>query len=235
MRDIYDLVQDEIFNNIDNTIKVESITAPSGGNQVVTFCNNKWIRVNQVVKDSLNREYKVISISQNGNVTLKLPTGVTSIAKREIFDIKEPKFIFGSKINANNEYNLRGKDNRTKLPLCWLVESINETEYNLKSSKERDVTLRFYLLDDNNPSQYLTSDYRLNVVTPMIALKDEIKRVIENNVLFELPNAYNTRTITRFGNENESGVFENIIDDNLSGVELSVTLPIYKSGKNCKC
>jgi len=235
MRDIYDLVQEEIFNNIDNSIQVKSINIPFGGYQVVEFCNNKWIRVNQVIKDSSNREYKITSIAQNGDITLKLPIGVISIIKREKFTIKEPKFLFGTRVNANNEYRLRGKDNRTKLPLCWLVESINETEYNLKSSKERDVTLRIYLLDDNNPTQYLTSDYRLNVVTPMLALKDEIKRVIENNVLFELPNAYNTRTITRFGNETESGVFENIIDDNLSGVELSVTLPIYKSGKNCNC
>ena len=230
MKDIYDLVQDEIFNKIDNTIKVESVN-----NNEVYFCKNKWIRVNQVIKDSLNREYKVSSIAQDGKVTLVFPNGVISIAKRTVFTIKEPKFLFGTRINANNEYRLRGKDNRTKLPLCWLVESINETEYNVKSSKERDVTLRIYLLDDNNPTQYLTEDYRLNVVSPMLALKDEVKRVIENNVLFELPTSYSVRTITRFGNENESGSFENIIEDNLSGVELSVTLPIYKSGKNCNC
>lgn len=235
MRDIYEIVQTEIFDKIDNTIKIESVSVPSSGNQNVYFCKNKWIRVNQVVKDSLNREYKITSIAQDGEVTLKLPNGVTSIVKRTIFTIKEPIFLFGTKINANNEYKLKGPDSRLKLPLCWLVESISETEYSIKESKERDSSVRFYFLDDNNPNQYLTNDYRLNVVAPMIALKDEVKRVIESNVLFELPNSYSIRTITRFGTEQEQGAFENILDENLSGVELSVTLPIYKSGKNCKC
>ena len=38
---------------------------------------------------------------------------------------------------------------------------------------------------------------------------------------------------TRFGVEQENGMFQNILDANLSGVELRITLTKYK--ENCKC
>lgn len=233
MIDIYDIVKNEIFSNINLDVKVIDVVA-TGVTNVVTLCNNKWIRVGQYLTDSSDRLWQITSIASNGDVSLKKPTGASDLSKRDILTVKSPKFLFGTHISANNEYTLRGNDNRVKLPLIWLVESIQETEYGIMSSKERDSQIRLYFLDDNNPTQYLNEDFRLNVVSPMIALKDEVIRVIQNNRLFDILENWQTRPITRFGNENEKGYFENILSDNLSGVELVITLPIFKTG-SCKC
>jgi hypothetical protein len=234
MRDIYDIVQDQIFAKMNTDVKILSFDAPSGGSQVVKLCNNKWIRVGQVLTDIDPKEWVITSIAANGDVTLTVPSGATALVKRQILAIKVPKFLFGSQVSANNEYRLRGQDSRVKLPLIWLVGNIKETEHSIRVLLERTSELRLFFLDDNNPKQFLTADYRLNVVSPMIALKDEFKRVIKKSPLFDVVEAWNTRTITRFGNEAESGVVSDILSDSLSGVELVVSLPIFKSG-SCKC
>jgi hypothetical protein len=234
MIDIYDIVEDEILSNIDSTVEITAIVSASGGVTVVTLCKNKWIRVGQVITDSLSKQWLITSIAANGNVTLTDPASPTALVKRQVLTIKSPKYLFGTHWSANNEYTLRGQDSRVKLPLVWLVENIREEEFDERSSIERNSQLRFYFLDDNNPSQYLNADYRLNVVTPMIGLKDAFIQAIKDNLLFDDYGSVSTRNLTRFGNENEKGYFENILDENLSGVELVITLPIFKRG-SCNC
>ena len=235
MRDIYDIVQEEIFNKIDVNVTVESVTSLSNNRQILTLCRNKWARVGNYLTDIDNKQWKIESIAENGDITVIKPTGATNIVKRNVLSLKNPIYLFGTQITANNEYLMKGNDVRTKLPIVWLVESIREQEFTFKSQTERKSDVKFYFLDDNNPKQYLSKDYRKNVVTPMIGLKDEVIRVINTNLVFDDIDSYNTRPITRFGNEDEKGYFANILDENLSGVELTITLPILKSGNNCKC
>jgi hypothetical protein len=234
MRDIYDIVKDEIFDNINTEVKVLRVISVVGTTQKIEVCNNKWVRIGQYMTDSSNKQWKVIDIDSNGYISLTKPTGATDIVKRQILDVKSPIWLFGTHISANNEYLQKGVDSRLKLPIIWLVENIGEEEYDQTSNIERRSDIRVFFLDDNNPEQFDNVDYRQKVVSPMIALKDEFLRVINSNVLFENYGSCRTRPITRFGNEDEKGSFENILDENLSGVELRITLPINKSG-NCKC
>jgi hypothetical protein len=234
MIDIYDIVQDEIFANIDATVEITAIVSVGGGSTVITLCKNKWIRVNQVITDTDSKEWLITSIAANGDVTVTDPAASTPLTRRQVLTIKAPQFLFGTHWSATNEYTLRGSDSRVKLPLVWLVENISEEEFGIKSSIERQSRVRLYFLDDNNPKENLNADFRLNVVTPMIGLKDAVIEAIKGNLLFDVLESWNTRNLTRFGNENEKGYFENILDENLSGVELVITLPIFKRG-DCKC
>ena len=238
MVDIYDIVQDEIFDLMDNTVKIISASVLSGeGTQLIELCANKWIRVGQSMTDIYDKEWIIQSISSIGLVTVLKPTGGSDLERNDILTIKSPKFLFGTHRSADDEYKDRvykDADNRNQLPLIWLVESISETEYDYTKTKERDSDIRLYFLDDNNPEEYMNDDYRRNVVSPMIGLKDEFIRVVQNNILFDKLVSWKTRPITRFGNEDEKGYFENILSDNFSGVELRVTLPIFKTTR-CKC
>lgn len=234
MRDIYDIVKDDIISAMDNTVKIVSADAVSGGTQDIILCDNKWIRVGQYLTDADSKKWKINSIGNDGIVNVTKPTGATDLVKRQVLTLRSPQFLFGTHYSANNEYVLKGNDNRVKLPLIWLVETIRETEFDRTKSLERKSDLRLYFLDDNNPKQYLNADYRANVVTPMLGLKDEFIKVVQSNVLFDLLGDWQIRPITRFGNEDEKGSFENILDDNLSGVELTISLPIFKN-KNCNC
>lgn len=228
MRDIYDIVQEEIFDKINVSVKVVSASALSGGNQTIEVCYNKWIRVGHYLTDINDKKWLIQSVTESG-IVVKKPTGATNIAINDTLSITSPKFLFGTRKSANAEYS----KNRS-LPIIWLVENIREKEYNYGSSIERESQLRFYFLDENNPNQYTNEDYRKNVVTPMYGLKDEFLRVVNTNKIFKTFDSVDIRPITRFGNESEKGMLENILNDNLSGLELNITLGVYRR-KKCNC
>ena len=232
MKDIYDIVQDEIFNKLNKSVKILTVSNVTTV-FTVELCDNKWIRVGQDLTDVGGKLWKITAISSTGVITCNKPIGATNLVKYQVLTIKQPFFLFGTQVNANNTYLKLNKYSRLKLPLVWLVESISETEYGVRSNIERKSSIKVLFLDDNNPKQYLTNDYRLNVVSPMIGLKDAFIKTILNNNLFDDLESWNTKPFTRLGAESDNGFINNIIDENLSGVELTITLPIRKT--NCKC
>ena len=53
--------------------------------------------------------------------------------------------------------------------------------------------------------------------------------------VFDIGNdKYDLKNFTRFGTESNNGFTANIIDADLTGVELRISLPIYKLS-DCKC
>jgi hypothetical protein len=62
---------------------------------------------------------------------------------------------------------------------------------------------------------------------------NEFLKVIEDDRTYEVVDNYRYKTFSRFGVEQDTGVIENILDANLSGVALELTLTRYKI--NCKC
>jgi hypothetical protein len=61
----------------------------------------------------------------------------------------------------------------------------------------------------------------------------EFLAVVEQNRKYQTVENYRYKTFSRFGVEQETGVVQNVLDANLSGVALEVTLTRYK--ENCKC
>ena len=235
MEDIYNIIKRDVFGKMNRDVSVLVANVSVGGFQIVSFCNNKWMRVGQSITDSSSNAWLITAIAENGNVTLKVPTAITDLVKRQVLEVVAPKFLFGTHRSANNEFTMKIGNDIDVLPLCWLVENIEEQEYNSnESSKEREANIRLYFLDYSDVGEYLNEDYRLNVVSPMIALKDEFIRVIDSDRVFDGTNNRRTRPITRFGNENEKGVFENILNHDLSGVELKINIHRYRTGE-CKC
>lgn len=233
MKDIFDIVKDEIVDKIDKTVKIISVSNV-GSVFTIELCNNKWLRVGQNLNDGTHL-WKVTSINSVGIITSTKPTGATDLVKRQILTLKTPTFLAGTKIAVNNEWLLKDNDLRNKLPLIWLLESIDEQEFGIKSAIERKSKLRILFLDDNNPKQYAkVNDFRKNTVIPMLNLKDSFNEAVEKNHLFDYVESWNTKPFTRFGTENENGMLKNILDADLSGVQEDITLPIYKR-KECKC
>jgi hypothetical protein len=232
MKDIFDIVKDEIIDKIDLTVKVISVSNV-GSVFTIELCNNKWIRPNQYLNDG-SHNWLITAINSNGIITATKPNGATNIVKRQSLTIKAPTFMSGTKIAVNSEWLNLTNDLRNKLPLIWLLESVEEQEFGVKSSIERKSKTRVLFLDDNNPKQYLIKDYRKNVVSPMLGLKDSFVDAINKNLIFDYIESWGSKPFTRFGTENENGYLNNILDADLSGVQLDITLPIYKR-KDCKC
>jgi len=131
------------------------------------------------------------------------------------------------------EWTLADSNLENKLPLIWLLEVISETGYGRGSSLEKDIETRLFFLDETDPSQYYTKDHREQVVVPMQKLMLELLKQIDEDRMYQSVENYRYKTFSRFGVEQETGVIENILDANLSGVALELTLSRYK--QNCKC
>ena len=142
-------------------------------------------------------------------------------------------FKTGTKLATNREWTIADPDLENKLPLVWLLEVISETGYGRGSALDRSIEVKLFFLDETDPSQYYTKEHREQVVKPMQKLMMEFFKVVDKNRMYEAVENYRYKTFSRFGVEQENGVFENILDANLSGVALELTLTRYKI--NCKC
>lgn len=202
-------------------------------NDLKTYsCDTKWARIGKIVKDSLNNEYLITDIAPNEwiltNDTDPLPPNLDGVVQLPV-----PYFISGTKLATNSEWTKATPNLLQKTPLIWLLEVIRLKGFGRQSAMELETDLRMFFLDETNVSQYYTADHRENVVYPMEQLAMEFINTIGRNRNFKTIEEYEMITFSRFGIERDNGVFQNILDANLSGVELRIRLEKFK--ENCIC
>lgn len=159
-------------------------------------------------------------------------TDIADIVRSLVLATPWPTQVFyltGTRLAANQEWTIAGSDLRDKLPLVWLLETINEKFYGPGSPIERESELRIFFLNETNIAEWYTEDHRTNVVQPMTELALAFIDTINNTTGFPIVDEYQIRTFARFGVETQQGMIKNILDANLSGVELQMTLTIYKN------
>lgn len=215
-----------LVESIDNSI-VGQYDAPT---QKTFVCNTKWARVGKIVTDSLDRRFRITEIGYDEYIIAEALDGGELDGT---FYLINPFFITGTKRATNKEWTLADSNLENKLPLIWLLEVISETGYGRNSAIEKEIDVRLFFLDETDPSQYYTKDHREQVVIPMQKLMLEFLDVADKNKAYKSIENYRYRTFSRFGVEQETGVVQNVLDANLSGVALEVTLTRYK--QNCKC
>lgn len=194
-------------------------------------CQTKWARIGKVVTDSNENQYQITAISTDEWVKLET-IGHTNEPNTVIY-LPQPFWITGTKLATNSEWSKAEKNLMKKTPLIWLLEVIRLRRYGRDSVIEFESDLRMFFLDETNVAQYYTADHRENVVYPMERLCDEFIKVVEANRNYQTIENYDIITFSRFGVERDNGMFQNVLDANLSGVELRITLTKYK--ENCKC
>ena len=230
MKDISEIFED-IVNAIDNGITINSTSIVDGKLRVFT-CDTKWIRVGKKISGKLLNGTLVYSFVTNLLTDTYFDIDNVNI----VSDISAPKptAMFGTKTATNNEWNLKTNNLLDKTPLIWCLELVNERHYGLESSLERDFELKIFFLDETDILNYVTKDHRLQVVKPMNTLAYEFKKVIDKNMLFKRIQNFNLLGFSRFGVESSVGMIENILDANLSGSSIQLSLTKYKES-DCKC
>lgn len=197
-------------------------------------CNVKWARVGKIVIDPENgNSFTIVAVTNEGLILEPLPMNPTGDDAGEILLLPNPFYLSGTKIAANNEWTKVSNSLMAKTPIIWLLELIRFKRYGRESAKDFESELRLFFLDETNVTQYYTSDHRSNVVVPMTELGDSFLNALASNRQFKVIEQSEYITFSRFGVEQDQGVFKNILDANLSGVELRLTLTKYK--QNCKC
>jgi hypothetical protein len=224
-KDIANVI-DEIIAGIDNSIvgEFDPIT------QKFFTCKTKWMRVGKIVTNPSDEQFVITAMEPNEWFQFE-PISTGSL--NDVAFLPVPFGITGTKMNANIEWLKADSDLTKKTPIIWLLEMIRFTTFGRGSSVEFESDLRLFFLDETDAVNYYTMDHRNNVVQPMNKLIDEFIDVILSNPIFKPVERVDRFTFSRFGVERENGAFQNVLDANLSGVELRFTLEKFKG--NCKC
>lgn len=213
---------ESIVNAIDNTIDGIYIPAPV---EHTTVCNTKWARIGKPIYDSNGLEYMIEDISYDNWIKAGVIDGEISLPT--------PYFVGGTKIEANREWTIADNDLTAKTPLIWLLQGIKYTSFGKESVFAWQSDLRIFFLDETDIAHFYTKDHINQVVIPMTKLAEEFVKQVESNRSFVTEDDWTITEFSRFGVEQQSGYFQNILDANLSGVELQIRLTKYK--ENCKC
>ena len=220
------VIVENIVNQMDNTINGDF------NNGKTYFCKTKWARVGRTITDQIGNVFTINEVVQDEYIVATSST-FPPVNLDGLCFLTPPFWITGTKIATNREWTIAGDHLENKLPLIWMLEVIGETGYGRESAIERDMELRLFFLDETDPAQYYTPDHRKQVVQPMQQLMNEFIDTVKRLKQFKTVDEYRYKTFSRFGTENENGMLENVLDANLSGTSLEITLSKYK--ENCKC
>lgn len=198
-------------------------------NLELDVCKSKWARVGRTITSlpPANVSYNITDLNRDENlsVSLQIPSGN--------YLLPNPFFISGTQIATNNEWTKVSKNLLTKTPLIWLLETLRMEKFGRGDTRDFESDIRLFFLDETNPKQYYTKDHHENVVLAMEELALAFLEQVAIDKTFKTIDAYELHTFSRFGSENSEGMFKNILDANLSGVELRLNLCKYKM--DCVC
>jgi hypothetical protein len=202
-------------------------------NDRTNICNTKWMRIDMVVENSNGDLYRIITIEYDEWVTWQPVDPLNTIDLEGVITLPSPYWITGTQLAANREWTISTPNLTAKLPLVWLLEVLRMRKYGIESTFDFDADVRMFFLDQTNITQYYTEDHRNNVMYPMEKLCSEFLNMVNEDARFVRFDDYELITFSRFGTEQRDGMFANILDANLSGVELRIRLIKYKA--NCIC
>lgn len=219
----------QIIEDIVGTIPLTIVGVYDPLLDLTNVCSTAWLRVGKTIYDELGNEFTILEIGADQYIKA---VNKDAIPLDGVISIYPPFFISGTKMATNLEFTKYSKDVTAKTPLIWLVEFISLNKYGKDSALDFSTELRIFFLDETNILNYKTKDHRLNVVNPMGRLLDAFIEAIEGDRRFKKLESYEVLTFSRFGSETDAGAFQNILDANLSGLELRINLDMFK--KNCK-
>ena len=222
----------EIIRGLVNEIDTSIFGKPNTTTGKTDYCATKWARVGKTVTNEVGLLYLITEVLPNVSLEVnQISTPLTPLSGLTF--LPTPFFQTGTKLAANMEWTKALTDLTKKTPLIWLLEIIREQKFGRGDVREFETDLRVFFLDETDPTQFLTQDHRREVVEPMEQLAESFLDVIRGQRVFKTLSDYRIISFSRFGVETDQGVIQNILDANLSGVELQFTLTKYK--ENCKC
>lgn len=231
MKEVTDIFKD-LINGLDTSLELKQVSHINDYT-FFTVCDTKWASIGKIINvqdidnAGITTPHRIVSVSPYGYIVIN---GVHNTNK---IYLNSPYYLSGTKISTNNEWVRAGNDVRNKLPLCWLYSNYRETVYGDEASLERTITMNIAFLDETNPRFQTNDEHIENAVIPMKKLANEFIKSINKNAIYKKLNQFTLNTYSRFGVESERGVIQNILDADLGGVVLNVTLDKFK--EPCKC
>ena len=226
MREIVDIIE-SIVSGLSFTTKIKTVTDNGNGTytlgvcctyHVQPFCN---VTINAV-------SYRVTDIVNNESITIE--SGAAPLVG-EVVEISAPKYFHGTR-PATNEELAEIVNVSDKLPFVYLFEVISESFSNDEEERiERESTLRLFFLGGANFDDWYTDDHYKYAIVPMRNLVFKFIDAINNDMAtFADFDDYTLINHAKFGVfTDNNGHTNRFFNEDLSGVEMRVTLPVLKN------
>jgi hypothetical protein len=233
MEDIVNIIKREIINRLDVSLSITNVdiieTSPNAFTSYISVCSVKWARIGKYVIDDNGTQFPIIDINYGASLitvsgSFETPNGTLYL----------PFYFYGTPMQVNSEWGAVTKIEVDKIPFIWLIEPLNENPFGRESALERTSEIRLLFVDGRFSTNWKVKDIHEFRIQSLLNMVEEFKESVNNNRIFQRVTDYRTKTLTKLGSESEQGFLKNILDANLTAVELRFTLPIYK-GNNCKC
>ena len=234
-QDISDILEFEIIDKIDTTVKVVYASPVENNTQVIRLCDVKFLRLFGVMWYLDESEYfSVLTYNEDGSLTIKASNDGIEAYKGQVLKLKKPFYLKGTPMAVNFEWNKLNQVQGLKLPLIWLLRPIKQKFFD-DSILDRRSELVLYLVCEANFADDWTDELDEKNVIPLLNLANEIVNAINNNKkMFNKVLDWEALDLSKFGTEEKNGMVKNILDAKLSGVELSVSLEVREQTE-CKC
>jgi len=182
-----------------------------------------------------NVEYEIASIDGN-TITVN---GTIPLAIELNWKLKLPFFIHGTPSQTNEELALHMKSQKVT-PLAYLFEPITE-RFKQGDMNPIDREVDFVILFMNNYTvDQCTDDIYVKSLNAMRSLSDLFIETMEDDVALTDRDGmwYSYTTYAKHGfNYNrigsKNGSFTNLLNQNLSGLELAIHVPLKRQDKTC--
>jgi hypothetical protein len=225
---LVDIVR-SIIDRIDRNIRIKEIV----GNRAYV-CSTLWVTIGKIIQDENGYEWKVIDFEFDEWLELE-PVGHSETLSGSILVANAILFLHGSPSSTNNEYLLIKSRTMKKTPFIWLLVSYEYDNLPADSSIVASYNARLFFMDWANTPKWRNDQHNEIVIKPMENLSKAFIDVVEDDYTFKRLNAYTRRPRPRFGVEvTDKGSDKTIIHENLSGIDLSVTLELFDISTCCK-
>jgi hypothetical protein len=218
---------------IPTLITINSVST-SGDLHTISVCDVLYAQPGFEVIIGSNT-YTIVSVDQTTKeIVVQGSVAITASS----FNLYSVKFYHGTPIQTSAELDQEHIASE-KTPMIYLLELFKERffESDLDTAFERESTIRLFALTQADFDKKLTSEFYSDYILPMRNLMENLIAIIKEDKFTdatELESLYTNHA--RFGVYiTNKGVEKSLFLDNLSGVEIEITIPRYKEGKCLEC
>jgi len=212
----------KLISEMQLVIEVKSSVDNTDGTFTIQTCNTQYLNECSILSINGN-DYFVSSIEKDSEVTL---TG--SPVLTDDFILPAPLFIPDTPQGANSQLIDR-KTEINRHPFVWLLENF-PTNYDFSGAANvAEPRIRLFFLNAAIETEWLEDEHRKNCIDPMINLTDAFLLDLVKKVSGKLEKFTITNRI-RFGTIKGD---KKILNEDLSGVELDIVIPVKKWSIKC--
>lgn len=184
--------------------------------------------------------YEIETVSPNKYIEIENPGSCMDVTTGTLdYDLH---FFYGTVINTNNE--LTGiPDTDDKVPMVYLLEPFEDyVKHDNGKSIERETSCHLYFLSWSNYWDWQTQDHHKIVLDVMETLAQKFMETAYDSGLTFPIEEYRQLSRVNFGvykenrdkNRQTAGAEARKFNDQLSGIEIKVTLPFLRVDNCCK-